>query len=165
MGFEPMTPVRSTCFQDRRLKPLGHPSTPFRQPPLTASESRGIVFADRWPGNTRQGMVSFVERRRETGFIRPSRRTRIHAPNIPVEAVLPAPPGLALIRTTRYANRKCPGPAAKHLESELVGADGFQTRSYGMAIRGVVKTNWCYDGCPNPRSPGRRVSTNSRRLL
>ena len=49
----------------------------------------------------------FVERGRELGFIRPSRRTRIHAPSIPVEAVLPAPPGLLLMHTPRYANRKC----------------------------------------------------------
>ncbi len=49
----------------------------------------------------------FVERGRELGFIRPSRRTRIHAPSIPDEAILPAPPTLALTRTPRYANRKC----------------------------------------------------------
>ena len=49
----------------------------------------------------------FVERGRELGFIRPSRRTRIHAPSIPDEAILTAPPALALTRTPRYANRKC----------------------------------------------------------
>ena len=36
----------------------------------------------------------FVARGRELGFIRPSRSTRIHAPNIPVTAIIPAPPGL-----------------------------------------------------------------------
>ena len=57
----------------------------------------------------------FVERGRKLGFIRPSRRTRIRARGMRVEEILPAPPGLALIRTTRYANRKCSRPTANSL--------------------------------------------------
>ena len=55
----------------------------------------------------------FVERGRQLGFIRPSRRTRIRAPRIPVRAIQPAPRGLSLIRTPRYANRKGSRPGVE----------------------------------------------------
>ena len=80
--------------------------------PFEVSIGLLVEYAPQYGYEGRDPVKVFVERGRELGFIRPSRRTRIHAPNIPVEAVLPAPPGLALIRTPRYANRKCPGPAA-----------------------------------------------------
>jgi hypothetical protein len=47
------------------------------------------------------------------GFIRPSRRIRVAAPTVPLVALHPPPKGLRLVRTPRYAHRKCsrPGPA------------------------------------------------------
>ena len=66
-----------------------------------------VQYAPQYAYEGRDPVKIFVERGRELGFIRPSRRTRIHAPSIPDEAILPAPPALALTRTPRYANRKC----------------------------------------------------------
>lgn len=49
----------------------------------------------------------FIEHGRELGFIRPSARTRIQAPLIPLEAYQRPPPDLLLERAPRYARRKC----------------------------------------------------------
>jgi putative transposase len=49
----------------------------------------------------------FVEHGRELGFIRPSSRTKIQAPAIPLGAYRPPPLGLVLQRTPRYAQRRC----------------------------------------------------------
>ena len=51
----------------------------------------------------------FVTPGRALGFIRPSRRTRIRAPTLRPEHLVPCPPGLVLIRRARTARRKC-GP-------------------------------------------------------
>lgn len=48
-----------------------------------------------------------VERGRQGGFIRPSRRTKIRAPEIPIDQLVPLPPELELVRKPRYAQRKC----------------------------------------------------------
>ena len=53
----------------------------------------------------------FVAEGRRLQFIRPSRRTVIHAPTIPPEAYVLPPPDLPLHRKPRYAARKC-GPRA-----------------------------------------------------
>ena len=84
--------------------------------PFEVSIGLLVEYAPQYAYEGRDPVKVFVERGREMGFIRPSRRTRIHAPSIPVDAVLPAPPGLALIRIPRYANRKCPGPVANILK-------------------------------------------------
>jgi hypothetical protein len=52
---------------------------------------------------------AFLTNAREVGFIRPSSRTRIQAPAIPPEHLVPLPPGTVLERTPRYARRNC-GP-------------------------------------------------------
>ena len=44
---------------------------------------------------------------RAAGFIRPSRRIRIKAPEIDLSVYLPTPPDLILFRSSRYANRRC----------------------------------------------------------
>ena len=75
--------------------------------PFEVSISLLVEYAPQYAYEGRDPVKIFVERGRELGFIRPSRRTRIHTPKIPDEAILPAPPGLALTRTPRYANRKC----------------------------------------------------------
>jgi hypothetical protein len=50
-----------------------------------------------------------VERGRFARIIRPSRRIRIRAPEIPPEQIAPLPAGIVLRRRARYAHRKC-GP-------------------------------------------------------
>lgn len=66
-----------------------------------------VKYAPQYAYEGRDPVNIFVERGRELGFIRPSRRKPIHAPSIPAEAVLPIPPELTLIRIPRYAGRKC----------------------------------------------------------
>jgi transposase len=51
-------------------------------------------------------VAAFVAQGRALRFIRPSSRTHIAAPDLPPEAVCPAPPTLVLTRTPRYAQRK-----------------------------------------------------------
>ena len=53
----------------------------------------------------------FVAEGRRLGFIRPSTRTVIHAPDLPLQEVIPRPLDLVLVREPRYAGRKC-GPRA-----------------------------------------------------
>ena len=74
--------------------------------PFEVSIGLLVEYAPQYAYEGRDPVKIFVERGRELGFIRPSRRTRIHAPNIPDEAILPAPHELVLTRTPRYANRK-----------------------------------------------------------
>ncbi len=47
-----------------------------------------------------------VERGREVGFIRPSRRIRIQTPPVDLNEYCPLPPDLILVREPRYARRK-----------------------------------------------------------
>jgi hypothetical protein len=54
-------------------------------------------------------IASFLTNAREVGFIRPSSRTRIQAPDILPEELVPLPPDVLLERTPRYPHRKC-GP-------------------------------------------------------
>ena len=75
--------------------------------PFDVSIGLLVQYAPQYGYEGRDPVKIFVERGRDLGFIRPSRRTRIHAPTIPDEAILPAPPTLALTRTPRYANRNC----------------------------------------------------------
>lgn len=49
----------------------------------------------------------FVEHGRAAHLIRPSRRIQRHAPEVPPEQIMPLPPDLPLLRTPRYAQRKC----------------------------------------------------------
>lgn len=51
-----------------------------------------------------------VERGRQLGFIRPSRRIRIQTPEIDPAAYLPLTPDLVLVRPPHYARRRCPPP-------------------------------------------------------
>lgn len=56
-------------------------------------------------------VAAFVEQGRTLGFIRPSTRTKIRAPSIPLDELVPLPEGLTLPRTPRYAHANC-GPRA-----------------------------------------------------
>ena len=84
--------------------------------PFEVSIGLLVEYAPQYAYEGRDPVKVFVERGRELGFIRPSRRTRIHAPTIPAEAILHAPPGLVLTRTPRYANRKCSSRTANPLK-------------------------------------------------
>jgi hypothetical protein len=67
------------------------------------------------PQYARRGIdpvAAFVADGVALGFIRPSRRTRILAPRLADDHLTPPPPDLVLIRTPRYAGRKCDKPAA-----------------------------------------------------
>ena len=57
-------------------------------------------------------VATIVERGRAMKLIRPSSRTVIVAPEVPLEAITPPPPGLELERIPRYAERKC-GPRSR----------------------------------------------------
>ncbi len=57
----------------------------------------------------RDPVAAFVSMGRELRLIRPSTRTVIRAPEVPLDRIVPLPPDLVLVRNARYANRKC-GP-------------------------------------------------------
>lgn len=57
-------------------------------------------------------VAAFVADGVALGFIRPSRRTRILAPRLADDHLLPLPPDLVLVRTPRYAERRCSRSAA-----------------------------------------------------
>jgi hypothetical protein len=71
-----------------------------------------VEYAPRFACEGRDPVALFVEHGRALGFIRPSRRTAIAAPEIPADHLLPPPPDLVLTRTPRHANKDC-GPRAK----------------------------------------------------
>ena len=60
-------------------------------------------------------VTALVERGRQVELIRPSRRTVNRAPAIPPARLRPLPAALVLVRTPRYAQRRCaPGPRPSH---------------------------------------------------
>lgn len=66
------------------------------------------------PQYARRGIdpvAAFVADGVALGFIRPSRRTRILAPRLADDALTWPPPDLVLVRTPRYAGRRCDRPA------------------------------------------------------
>ena len=75
--------------------------------PFDVSIGLLVEYAPQYAYEGRDPVKVFVERGRHLGFIRPSRRTRVQAPEIPREDVTPAPPGLVLTRTPRHAGRNC----------------------------------------------------------
>lgn len=68
-----------------------------------------VEWLPRYAAAGRDPLAAFIEHGRELRFLRPSSRTRIEAPVIPADQLVPLPPDLALVRTPRYAQRKC-GP-------------------------------------------------------
>lgn len=74
--------------------------------PFEVSLPLFIQYAPWYAREGRDPIQAFVERGRELGFIRPSRRTAIRAPCLP-EKWTPLPPALELYRTPRYAGRRC----------------------------------------------------------
>ena len=64
-----------------------------------------IKYASWYAKDGRDPVQAFVERGRELGYIRPSRRTVIRAPALPQNYTKP-PTDLVLSRTPRYAGRR-----------------------------------------------------------
>jgi hypothetical protein len=81
--------------------------------PFDVSLALLVEYLPRFAYAGEDPLQTFVERGRQLGFIRPSRRTRILAPNIPPDHISPLPDDLLLLRPPRYAFRNC-GPRAKH---------------------------------------------------
>lgn len=75
--------------------------------PFEVSLALFVEYAPRFAAQGRDPVAAFVEQGRTLRFIRPSTRTVIHAPTIPPGRIRPAPPGLALVREPRYAQRRC----------------------------------------------------------
>lgn len=65
-----------------------------------------VKHAPRYAARGEDPVAAFVERGRRAGYLRPSRRVQVVAPDLPPELLAPIPPGLALVRTPRYAGRK-----------------------------------------------------------
>jgi hypothetical protein len=63
-----------------------------------------VEYLPRW--NDVDFIALVVERGRESGFIRPSRRIRIQTPEIDLKEYLPPPFELGLVHPPRYAHRK-----------------------------------------------------------
>lgn len=64
-----------------------------------------VEYLPRYAARGLDPLAIFVEQGRDLGFIRPSTRTRIRAPDIPPAAVSPLPAHLALEREPRYAHK------------------------------------------------------------
>jgi len=66
-----------------------------------------VAYLPQFARDGRDPIDAFIEHGWTARFIRPSRRTRVRAPTIPPQALAPAPAALALVRTPRYAHRRC----------------------------------------------------------
>jgi hypothetical protein len=75
--------------------------------PFEVSLALLVEYMPQFAYTAKDPVEVFVELGRELGFIRPSRRTVIRAPVIPEDELTPLPPGLILVRQSRYANRNC----------------------------------------------------------
>jgi Transposase DDE domain len=71
-----------------------------------------VEYAPRYARDGQDPVAAFVRDGRALGFIRPSRRIVVQAPEIPPEQILPLPPGLVLERPARYAHKDC-GPRTR----------------------------------------------------
>lgn len=74
--------------------------------PFEVSLPLFIQYAPYYASEGQDPVEVFVERGRELGFIRPSRRTVIRAPELP-SSWQPLPADIILVRTPRYAQRRC----------------------------------------------------------
>jgi hypothetical protein len=82
--------------------------------PFEVSMPLLVQYLPRYAYEGRDPVAVFVEQGRALGFIRPSRRTVIEAPDLPPEQLVPAPPDLVLVRTPRYAQKAC-GPRPRQV--------------------------------------------------
>ena len=77
--------------------------------PFEVSLELFIRYLPDFVAQGRDPIAAFLTNAREVGFIRPSSRTQNNAPHIDPAVIRPLPPDLVLVRTPRYAERKC-GP-------------------------------------------------------
>lgn len=73
--------------------------------PFEVSLALLVEYLPRYAAEGQDPIRVFVEQGRALRFIRPSRRTTIRAPVIPIEALDPLPPDILLQRTPRYASK------------------------------------------------------------
>lgn len=69
------------------------------------SEALLIQYLPRYLARDPDGLQTFIREGRRLGFIRPSRRIQIRAPEIPPQTITPAPASLTLHRTPRQSQR------------------------------------------------------------
>jgi hypothetical protein len=70
-----------------------------------------ITYLPRLLAEGKDAIALIVAHGRQTELIRPSRRTRIITPTIPIDQLVDPPPDLPLLRTPRYAGRTRPRTA------------------------------------------------------
>lgn len=66
-----------------------------------------ITYLPQYAARHADPLAAFLRDAPTLRFIRPSRRVQIRAPAIPAHLLIPRPDGLCLVRTPRYAQRKC----------------------------------------------------------
>lgn len=76
-------------------------------PPFDVSMSLLVEYLPHLAAEGKDPVTFFVTRGRTARFIRPSTRTHIVAPHIPPDSIIPLPPDFELVRTPRYAHRRC----------------------------------------------------------
>ena len=94
--------------------------------PFEVSIGLLVQYAPQYAYEGRDPVKIFVERGRKLGFIRPSRRTRIRAPGIPVEAILPRATRTGANSHTAIRQSQMFQTYRQLTKSELVGTDGFK---------------------------------------
>lgn len=66
-----------------------------------------VAYLPRYAARGHDPLTAFLADAHDLGFIRPSRRLRCRAPAIPAADLQLPPPDLVLVRTPRYAHRRC----------------------------------------------------------
>src|SRR5512143_256654 len=69
--------------------------------PFDVSLQLLVEYAPQYAYEGKNVVTIFVEQGRELGFIRPSTRTKVRAPTIPLDEITPCPPDLVLVRSAR----------------------------------------------------------------
>jgi hypothetical protein len=75
--------------------------------PFAISMPLLVRYLPQYAARNPDPLTAFLADARRLGFIRPSRRVRIAAPEVPATALSPPPADLVLVRTPRYARRRC----------------------------------------------------------
>ena len=65
-----------------------------------------VQYLPEYAATGQDPVTVFVTQGRALGFIRPSQRTRIRAPDLRPAPLVPGPPDLVLVRPARTARRK-----------------------------------------------------------
>lgn len=95
--------IIAQCLQALRLEIAGRAGVD----PFEVSLALLVRYLPQFARRGIDPVDAFLMNAREVGFIRPSTRTVIQAPSIPLQEYQLPPPDLVLTRSSRYANRKC----------------------------------------------------------